>query len=159
MKTPTPLQFVLLDLPDHDAPAEVAIIQGRSSCHYYVSLLPHEWGEGAYRFVKVYRDDGSDPTESQYDVMIAGDESACSCKGFQRHEGTKVCDKCGGHGRRGKASDIHGEVCPWCGGAGLFCCKHIKCARWIIDQNLDLPLWRDWPDLLPKVAMPQKELT
>jgi hypothetical protein len=146
-KKSIPVRFVLLGQPDPNTPAEIAVIQGKDSTHYLVASLPHDFGAGAFRFRKCRGDMGTDPDETTYDVIVAAGESACSCKGFQRH-GLRQCPDCGGYGY----TDEDG-YCDRCGGDGSLSCKHLKAALWLIEEGLDLPRWRDWPNELIKVRI------
>jgi hypothetical protein len=78
---------------------------------------------------------------------VAGGESACNCKGFERH-GLRQCGFCGGYG-----CTCDDAFCDYCGGDGKLACKHFKAALWLIDLSLDLPRWRDWPNELLKIRI------
>ncbi len=77
--------FIIVEESDGHSALVVAIIQGRDSCHYLVGTTIHQWGEMALRFEKECPGDGTDPEETSYNVLLDEDNSACSCKGCQRH--------------------------------------------------------------------------
>jgi hypothetical protein len=58
------------------------LVTDRDTSAYKVQPLPTAWGKAAFRLTK--SDRGTGPGE-QYDVLLAGRDSTCECKGFLKH--------------------------------------------------------------------------